>query len=129
MNLSTRAGEDTLKCRFRERATSTWRRCDLLKGSKLVKKSSIDIPVGEVLPAASPTVDPVTLPFEQALTELERIVLQMENGSLTLEQSLASYKRGVSLVASCRDSLNSARQQVKILEGDLMKPFDVERED
>jgi exodeoxyribonuclease VII small subunit len=48
---------------------------------------------------------------------------------LTLEQSLASYKRGVTLVASCRDSLNSARQQVKILEGDLMKPFDAERED
>jgi exodeoxyribonuclease VII small subunit len=70
-----------------------------------------------------------TVPFEQALSELERIVHQMENGSLSLEQSLASYKRGVALVASCRDSLNSARQQVKILEGDLMKPFDFERED
>jgi exodeoxyribonuclease VII small subunit len=69
------------------------------------------------------------VPFEQALTELERIVHEMENGSLSLEQSLASYKRGVTLVASCRDSLNSARQQVKILEGDLMKPFDFERED
>jgi exodeoxyribonuclease VII small subunit len=69
------------------------------------------------------------VPFEQALSELERIVHQMENGSLSLEQSLASYKRGVTLVASCRDSLNSARQQVKILEGDLMKPFDFERED
>ncbi len=69
------------------------------------------------------------VPFEQALSELERIVHQMENGSLSLEQSLASYGRGVALVASCRDSLNSARQQVKILEGDLMKPFDFERED
>ncbi len=69
------------------------------------------------------------VPFEQALSELERIVHQMENGSLSLEQSLASYRRGVALVASCRESLNSARQQVKILEGDLMKPFDFERED
>jgi exodeoxyribonuclease VII small subunit len=69
------------------------------------------------------------VPFEQALSELERIVHQMENGSLSLEQSLASYKRGVALVASCRDSLNTARQQVKILEGDRMKPFDFERED
>jgi exodeoxyribonuclease VII small subunit len=69
------------------------------------------------------------VPFEQALAELERIVHQMENGSLSLEHSLASYKRGVALVAACRDNLNSARQQVKILEGDLMKPFDFERED
>ena len=81
--------------------------------------------VGEPTSPAAKAV----LPFEQALSELERIVHQMENGSLSLEQSLASYKRGVALVASCRDSLNSARQQVKILEGDLMKPFEFERED
>ncbi len=82
---------------------------------------------GAGLPEAEAAIPAV--PFEQALSELERIVHQMENGSLSLEQSLASYKRGVALVASCRDSLNSARQQVKILEGDLMKPFDFERED
>jgi exodeoxyribonuclease VII small subunit len=101
----------------------------------LVKKTSNEssnieanlIPEADGLPELGAALPKV--PFEQALSELEKIVHQMENGSLSLEQSLASYKRGVALVASCRDSLNSARQQVKILEGDLMKPFDFERED
>jgi exodeoxyribonuclease VII small subunit len=101
----------------------------------LVKKTSNESAKGEGLDtlegSASSVAAPAVskLPFEQALSELERLVHQMENGSLSLEQSLASYKRGVTLVASCRESLNSARQQVKILEGDLMKPFDFERED
>jgi exodeoxyribonuclease VII small subunit len=101
----------------------------------LVKKTSNESSKNEATPnpadLAAPEASPATpsVPFEQALSELERIVHQMENGSLSLEQSLAAYQRGVALVASCRDSLNSARQQVKILEGDLMKPFDFERED
>ncbi len=101
----------------------------------MVKKTSTESSKAEASPQVDDARGPAgdvsvpTVPFEQALSELERIVHQMENGSLSLEQSLASYKRGVALVASCRDSLNSARQQVKILEGDLMKPFDFERED
>ena len=101
----------------------------------MVKKTSTESSNTEASPQGDDARRPAgdasvpTVPFEQALSELERIVHQMENGSLSLEHSLASYKRGVALVASCRDSLNSARQQVKILEGDLMKPFDFERED
>lgn len=81
------------------------------------------------LPQNAPDPEFAAMPFEQAIAELERIVGQMENGSLSLEQSLAAYKRGVALVARCRDNLSSARQQVRILEGDLMKPFDIDDEE
>ena len=50
----------------------------------------------------------------------------MESGSLTLEQSLEAYRRGAQLVGFCRDNLARVQQQVKVLEGDLLKPFDTE---
>ncbi len=68
--------------------------------------------------------------FEAALAELEDLVQQMESGSLTLEQSMAAYRRGADLVRHCRTALADVQQQVRILEGDLLKPFDgAERDD
>ncbi len=64
--------------------------------------------------------------FEDALAELETLVQTMESGSLTLEQSLEAYRRGAHLVGFCRDNLARVQQQVKVLEGDLLKPFDTE---
>jgi exodeoxyribonuclease VII small subunit len=61
--------------------------------------------------------------FEKALAELEKIVAQMEGGNLPLEQALAAHKRGLELARYCRDKLDSAQQQVKVLEGDMLKPF------
>jgi exodeoxyribonuclease VII small subunit len=48
----------------------------------------------------------------------------MESGSLSLEASVQAYQRGAQLVAFCRDNLAQVRQQVKVLEGDLLKPFE-----
>jgi exodeoxyribonuclease VII small subunit len=62
--------------------------------------------------------------FETALAELERIVVQMEGGALTLEQSLAAYRRGAELVGTARQALAHVEQQVRILEADVLKPFD-----
>ncbi len=62
--------------------------------------------------------------FERALGELEQIVQRMESGSLSLEESLGAYRRGASLVAWCRKSLADVQQQVRILEADLLEPFD-----
>jgi exodeoxyribonuclease VII small subunit len=62
--------------------------------------------------------------FEAALGELETLVQKMEAGTLSLEQSLEAYRRGARLVAYCRDSLASVQQQVKVLEGDLLRPFE-----
>lgn len=68
--------------------------------------------------------------FEAALAELETLVQKMEAGSLSLEQSLEAYRRGARLVGWCRDSLADVQQQVKVLEGDLLRPLDADpRED
>jgi exodeoxyribonuclease VII small subunit len=61
--------------------------------------------------------------FEKALAELEKIVAQMEEGGLTLEQSLAAHKRGLELARQCRERLEAAQQQVKVLEGEVLKPL------
>ncbi|WP_033534889.1 exodeoxyribonuclease VII small subunit [Bordetella trematum] len=68
---------------------------------------------------------PQALPqdFETALAELEALVQTMENGSLPLEESLAAYRRGVELTRICQERLSQAEQQVKVLEGDLLRPL------
>jgi len=62
--------------------------------------------------------------FETALSELEALVAKMEDGAMPLEQSLAAYRRGVELVRVCQDRLARAEQQVKVLEGELLRPLD-----
>ncbi len=61
--------------------------------------------------------------FEQALAELEKIVKKMESGDLTLEQALATHKRGLELAKFCQQRLEAAQQQVKVLEGEVLKPL------
>ena len=61
--------------------------------------------------------------FESALAELETLVENMESGQLSLEDSLTAYKRGMELTAFCQKTLNTAEQQVKILEGEALKDF------
>ena len=63
------------------------------------------------------------LSFEKALAELERLVVQMESGDLSLEQGLAAHKRGLELVRTCQARLAAAEQQVKVLEGEVLKPL------
>lgn len=70
--------------------------------------------------------DPAPESFERALAELEQIVQRMESGSLSLEDSLIAYRRGASLVGYCRESLADVQQQVRILEADLLRPFEVD---
>lgn len=62
--------------------------------------------------------------FESALAQLEALVSQMENGSLPLEQSLAAYQKGVELARICQKLLDDAEEQVKVLQDNLLKPFD-----
>lgn len=53
--------------------------------------------------------------YESALAELETIVQAMEAGELTLEQSLAQYKRGSELLQTCQKMLAQVEQDIKIL--------------
>jgi exodeoxyribonuclease VII small subunit len=50
--------------------------------------------------------------FEKALEELENLVEQLESGDLTLDQSLAQFKRGVELTRHCQGVLDEAQQVV-----------------
>ncbi|MEW5771816.1 MAG: exodeoxyribonuclease VII small subunit [Pseudomonadota bacterium] len=61
--------------------------------------------------------------FESAIQELEQVVAEMESGKLSLEASLAAYKRGMALSAFCQKTLEAAAQQVKILENGTLKDF------
>jgi exodeoxyribonuclease VII small subunit len=61
--------------------------------------------------------------FEKALAELERIVARMESGELSLEHALAAHKRGLELARFCQQRLEAAQQQVKVLEGEVLKPL------
>jgi exodeoxyribonuclease VII small subunit len=61
--------------------------------------------------------------FETALAQLEALVGQMEDGSLPLDQSLAAYEKGVELARICQRRLDQAEQQVKVLQGNLLKPY------
>lgn len=52
--------------------------------------------------------DITKLSFEKALTELEEIVENLENGSIDLEKSIEFYTRGSHLKAHCQQKLNDA---------------------
>jgi exodeoxyribonuclease VII small subunit len=61
--------------------------------------------------------------FEDAMRELDAIVERMENGTLSLEQSLAAYRRGAELVRHCQTRLDAVRQQVQMLDGEILRPL------
>lgn len=75
--------------------------------------------------AGAPSDDPVAAPisFEQALEELETIVRHMEDGTLSLDQSLTAYQRGAALVKVCETALEHVKEQVRVLDGELLRPL------
>ena len=77
---------------------------------------------------ADPAAAPAKMPdsFEQAMAELAQLVTQMEAGQLPLEASVAAYARGAELVRYCAAQLEKVEAQVKVLEGDMLKPFEGE---
>lgn len=64
--------------------------------------------------------------FEVAMAELSELVAQMESGQLPLEASVAAYQRGSELISYCAKQLEKVEQQVKILDADMLKPFQTE---
>lgn len=66
------------------------------------------------MPAETPSTSAVA-DFERSLDELERLVEKMEHGDLTLEESLASYERGVGLYRKCQTALEQAELRVRLL--------------
>lgn len=54
-------------------------------------------------------------PFETSLSELEKIVVLLENGDLPLEESLELFEKGIKLSRACRERLTNAERRVEIL--------------
>ena len=61
------------------------------------------------------TDDIEQLCFEEAFQALEAAVRQLEEGNLTLEQSIALYERGMRLARRCSQTLDAAELQVQQL--------------
>jgi len=58
---------------------------------------------------------PATADFERSLAELESIVARLEQGELSLEESLQQFERGVGLTRICQNALQQAEQKIEIL--------------
>jgi len=66
--------------------------------------------------------------FEDALNKLEKIVSQLEEGDIPLEESLKLFEEGIRLSRICNQKLDEAEKKVEILikgeDGTLKaKPF------
>jgi exodeoxyribonuclease VII small subunit len=57
--------------------------------------------------------DVAALTFEDALQELEKIVSQLESGSVGLEQSIEIYERGAALKSHCESKLKTAQAKIE----------------
>ena len=68
--------------------------------------------------------------FEEALVELERLVSSMEEGELSLEDSMKAFEKGIKLTRECQSALQKAEQKVQILlnESGETQAFDVKDE-
>jgi exodeoxyribonuclease VII small subunit len=69
------------------------------------------------------------LSFEQAFDEMEQIVRQLEEGQLSLDDSLALFERGQALSARCQQLLETAELKVQQLApkasgGYSLQPFE-----
>ena len=62
--------------------------------------------------------------FEEALSKLERITKELEEGDLSLEESLKYFDEGVKLAEYCNGKLNDAQKKVEILlkKNDRLEP-------
>jgi exodeoxyribonuclease VII small subunit len=73
---------------------------------------------------------PPGVDFEHSLDELEQLVARMEGGELSLDESLASFERGIGLFRHCQQSLQQAELRVRLLldpdAPDSVEPFEPE---
>jgi exodeoxyribonuclease VII small subunit len=81
------------------------------------------IPSPSTEPTQTTETPAAPLAYEDALSELERLVAAMEAGQLPLDKLLENYQRGAELLHLCRARLEAVEQQVKLLEEGQLKPW------
>ena len=72
-------------------------------------------------------------PLEKSLSDLEKLVVQLEAGQLPLEDSLKLFEQGIQLCRETRATLSMAEQRVQILTQkngeDVLEDFTVNNND
>jgi exodeoxyribonuclease VII small subunit len=63
--------------------------------------------------AAAASSDLSALSFEEALAELEKIVRNLEDGKVRLDEAVAAYERGAALKRHCEKKLKEASLKVE----------------
>ena len=84
----------------------------------MARKTSSDNAAADPSPVAD---------FEHSLGALEALVEKMEQGQMSLEDSLSAYERGVGLYRRCQQALEQAELRVRLLsdpeQPDTAEPF------
>lgn len=66
--------------------------------------------------------------FEETLAELEKLITNLEQGDLSLDESLSGFKHGIELTRQCQAALDNAQQTVELLtknqDEESLKPFE-----
>ncbi len=80
--------------------------------------------------ASTAAKTPPAADFEHSLDELEQLVAKMEGGQQSLDESLASFERGIGLYRQCQQALEQAELRVRQLldpeAPDSAEPFEPE---
>lgn len=53
--------------------------------------------------------------FEQSLKDLEKIVLELEKGEMSLDDSISSFEKGIALSRECSKKLDEAEKKINVL--------------
>lgn len=75
------------------------------------------------MPPRKTASPPLPATYGEAVAQLEQIVSGLESGQLPLEDLLGQYQRGAQLLAFCRERLQAVEEQVKRLDGDVLRPL------
>ncbi|MBO5038551.1 MAG: exodeoxyribonuclease VII small subunit [Alphaproteobacteria bacterium] len=67
----------------------------------------------------SDVVDLKNISFEEALSELENIVRELESGQIKLDDAVTAYEKAVALKKICQDKLAAAALKVEKIETGL----------
>ena len=73
----------------------------------------------------SPSATAIALPesYEAALQQLEQLVAELESGQMPLDRLLEGYRRGAALLEHCKRQLQAVEEQIEVLDGTLLKPW------
>lgn len=75
------------------------------------------------MPPRKTASPPLPATYGEAVAQLEQIVSGLESGQLPLEDLLGQYQRGAQLLAFCRERLQAVEEQVRRLDGDVLRPL------